>query len=250
MKHRRVLLNFTVGLLTCVAALNALAMEFSHGGATTACRDPDSCNFWIQAKGEITATTPDDFLKFISESKREKTYKTVRLSSPGGDLRSALKLGTLIRSMGLSTETDYCVSACLYVFIGGYERRLSSENTKIGTHRFYREKAIQKPTLKQFTGEDLDSTQLIMAGLMLYLKSMGVDLQLLAISADAGPSEIRWLTTNELFDLKVIYDPNKWTSWKLEVPSNSDGLVAISQTQDSSKSMQLVCDSNGDLNRY
>ncbi|WP_091937389.1 hypothetical protein [Propionivibrio dicarboxylicus] len=95
--------------------------------------------------------------------------------------------------------------------------------------------------MKQFTGVDMDSTQRLMAGLLFYSPRMGVDLRLIALSIDAGPSEMRWLEKGELELLHVTYEPGRWTDWRVVTPKNSQGVLAISETQDKTRSMQLLC---------
>lgn len=232
--------------LATTASCCAFAMDFKHGGATSPCRDKDACHFWVQASGEITASTPKDFLAYLERSKYP--YSTIRFNSLGGDLRNAIRLGLILREKGFDTEAEICASACLYAFLGGANRTAIGKSPQLGIHRFYREKAVLKPNERQFTGEDLDLTQRLMAGLLLYTQQMGVDLRLISLSAEAGPNEMRWLAPEEADSLKVTYIAGKWLPWKIEVPQNSKGLVAISETQDKSKSMQLVCHSNGVIN--
>lgn len=215
-------------------------MEFRHGGARTACRDPQACDFWVEASGEFTKQTDKEFLAFLKASPHIPYYK-IRLTSEGGDVQSALRLGLALRSRNFTSETNFCASACLYAFLGGVERKVIGEKPKLGIHRFYYGRAIFQPQLKQFSGEDMDDTQRLMAGLLLYASKMGVDLRLLALSIQAGPSQMRWLTPNELIEFKVTYQPNAWTPWRVVVPSNSKGLIAISETQDESRSMQIYC---------
>ncbi len=219
-------------------------MNFSHGGAKEACRDPAACAFWIEAQGEINERTDSEFSEFLRSAPR-LPYSTIRLNSPGGDLRAAVRFGYLLRSLGFTTESEFCASACLYAFLGGVERRVLGGNAKIGIHRFYRRSSVLLPAVKQFTGEDLDSTQRLMAGLLLYLDAMGSDLRLLALSLEAGATEMRWLTPIELVDMRVTYDPSLWTAWRLEVPTNSKGLVAVSERQDKLSSMQMLCSTSG-----
>jgi hypothetical protein len=154
----------------------------------------------------------------------------------------------ILREKGFDTEAETCASACLYAFLGGNSRKAVGKKPLLGIHRFYRERAVLKPKEKQFTGEDLDTTQRLMAGLLMYTRRMGVDLQLISLSIEAGPNEMRWLSLEEADSLKVTYVAGKWLPWKIEVPQNNKGLIAISETQDKSKSMQLVCHSNGLIN--
>lgn len=230
-------------LLLTGLSLSSYAMEFKHGGARMACRDQQACAFWIEATGEFTDETDKEFLAFL-KSAPDYPYSTIRLSSEGGNVHSAIRLGLALRSRNFTTETNFCASACLYAFLGGVQRRVIDNNPKVGIHRFYYGQAVIQPQLKQFSGMDMDDTQRLMAGLLLYTNEMGVDPRLIALSIQAGPSQMRWLSTDELREFNVIYEPNIWTPWRIEVPSNSVGLVAVSETKDKSRNMQIVC-SNG-----
>jgi hypothetical protein len=214
-------------------------MTFSHGGVAQPCRDPDTCLAWINAKGEITDKTTADFLAYLKNHPYEPLI--VRFDSPGGSLSGGIQLGETIRKLGYSTQATFCASACTYAFIGGVERSLVGDGAKIGVHRFYQNAAIFEPSTKQFTGEDLDATQKIMAGLMLYGVEMGVDLRLIAMTAEAGPGEMRWVSKQEAVDLKLTYQPNKWLPWRVEGDADKEAFVAVSETQDGSKSMQFTC---------
>ena len=217
-----------------------LAMEFSHGGARSVCRDPDACKFWVEARGEFTQNADKDLVAFL-KANRQFPYSVIRFHSGGGNVQATIRMGILLRDKQFDTETNFCASACLYAFLGGVKRSTVGENPRVGIHRFYRSQAASNPTVKQFTGVDMDSTQQLMAGLLFYAHRMGVDLRLIALSIDAGPSEMRWLEKGELELLRVTYEPDRWADWRLVTPPNSQGVIAISETQDKSKSMQLVC---------
>lgn len=244
------LMRTRIFAITCLLltglSLSTYAMEFQHGGARTACRDPQACAFWIEATGEFTDETDKEFLAFLKGAPNYP-YSTIRLSSAGGNMESAIRLGLALRSRNFTTETNFCASACLYAFLGGVERRVIDTNPKVGIHRFYYDQAVIQPQLKLFSGMDMDDTQRLMAGLLLYTSQMGVDPRLIALSIQAGPLQMRWLSTDELREFNVTYEPNTWTPWRIEVPSNYVGLVAVSETQDKSRSMQIVC-SNDQIN--
>lgn len=216
---------------------SVVAMDFKEGGAVAPCRDPDACHMWVEASGEITAESPNKLLEFIAQMD-QKPY-AIRFNSPGGSLAAGIRIGEILRDHGYESEAAVCASACVHAFLGGVERRLVDNNSLIGVHRFYQEKALTRPTVSQFTGEDLDSVQRIMAGLMLYLEEMGVDMRLLTIASEAGPNEVRWLTPEEAQTLRVTYAPKEWQPWK--VTPVATGLIAISETQDGSRSMQISC---------
>lgn len=84
-----------------------------------------------------------------------------------------------------------------------------------------------------------------MAGLMLYALDMGVDLRLIALTSEAGPDEMRWLTEAEATELKVVFEPYKWLPWELAGDFNNDVLLAVSTTQGGTQSMQISCTDQG-----
>jgi hypothetical protein len=134
--------------------------EVSNGGNCTGCA-------YVQATGEITSDTSKEFEAF--EARAQYPADIVRLNSPGGSLAGGIALGELFRSRGISTEVGssapidprvaerspgVCASACAYAFLGGVERSLD-EGAKLGFHRFYQENALERPSVKLFTGQDL-----------------------------------------------------------------------------------------------
>jgi hypothetical protein len=100
----------------------------------------------------------------LKSGKRKLAGNAVGFASNGGDFEASLRLGRLLRELGLSTvvaKNDQCMSACVFAFMGG-ERRLAAG--KIGIHRPYfpstwdgperqvRYRALQK-SLRQYIDE-------------------------------------------------------------------------------------------------
>lgn len=211
-------------------------MRFSFGADGARCNEA-SCAKWVLARGVITAQTPAEFLAFINRT--EMNARTVRFDSPGGDLVAGMRLGEVIRAKRFDTEATYCASACAYAFLGGEERRLVGKAPRFGVHRFYRSRSLNSPTLKHYSGEELDRTQRLMAGLMLYVMKMGADMRLITLAAEAGPGEMRWIDLDEARSLSVTYTPYTWEKW--EIKAVNRGIIAVSQTHDGSASMQIAC---------
>jgi hypothetical protein len=247
-----------VALLAALLASSAAVadpMRFEWGGSNGRC---DGCGPFIQATGEITPQTPLNFQRFLRSQPFEAG--TLRLHSEGGDLAAGLTLGALIRQAGLSTEIGadkrnrdwlgsdrqrmseripgLCASACAYAFLGGVERTIE-EGSRIGFHRFYKPEAVAQPTIRQFSGDDLDSTQRAMAGLLLYTIEMGVDAGLVVLASDAGAADMRWLTPVEADDLKVAYQPGAWMPWRIQAYKES--VEAVSETADGKIRMVAHC---------
>ncbi len=219
-----------------VSDAQANPMTFTVGAEPQRCGDP-GCGGWIDAIGAVTASTPTDFETFLARTPYPP--QSIRFTSPGGNLLAGLKLGEMIRQHKFNTEAVFCASACAYAFLGGIERSFVDSQSKFGVHRFYHNKAMQNPTLQQFSGVDLDNTQKLMAGLLLYAMKMDIDLRLLSLAAEAGPDEIRWISAQEAHELKIIYKPDHWLPWKIK-PAGK-GLIAYSETEDKAQYMQLAC---------
>lgn len=220
---------------------------------------PESCDF-IQATGEIVASTPADFERFLKENQYHAGV--VRLNSGGGSLVAGLQLGELFRKHQISTEVGgdeldpsgekiygserrftrrtkgSCASACAYAFLGGATRVLL-DGDRLGVHRFYQKHALEQPDAKMFTGQDLDDEQRTVAQIALYMVRMGVDAGLLTLADEAGPREMRAITLEEAERHRVSYNPGAWKPWRIE--TFRGGVLAISETASGRARMVASC---------
>ena len=178
------------------------------------------CQKVLLAVGQIDKDTPAQF-SAVANNLPQGTW--VALSSPGGSLVGGLKLGLLIRELGLNTtigSTDYsppnCISACAYAFAGGISRHLT-EGSKYGIHQFKgTEKAIGD-------GE----SQKISATIANYLDQMGVDRHLLDYAQVTASDKVNVLSLAQARLLKVDNTgQSPYPRWRLE--ATADGkLIAI-----------------------
>jgi hypothetical protein len=149
-----------------------------HGGGVY-CRGDGSCADWIAAEGQIMADSPRKLQRFLKTIGGRPLPIIVR--SPGGDVASAMQMGTIIRRLGLSVavggtraeecleadplcvgaqHTDgsvvgeiysdgaVCLSACPLLLAGGV-RRVAGPFAAIGVHQItttYREVRVQYRT--------------------------------------------------------------------------------------------------------
>lgn len=109
----------------------------------------------------------------------------------------------------------------------------------VGVHQFYRDIALRDPSAKIFDAVDLSSQQFVSAMLIEYVYRMGVDPRFVSIASNVAPTEIHWLTPDQVKDLKVAYQPEAFDPWQIE--AYGGGLVAFSKTQDKSKTATLFC---------
>lgn len=125
--------------------------------------------------------------------------EAVTFDSSGGNILSAMKVGRLIRTLGLNTvqlRSKECSSACSLAFVGGVER--FAEPGSIGVHQssFAPDSALSKE-------QAVAGVQMITAEILSFLRDMGVDSGLLNFSLKYGSDDIRYLSASEMRELNV-----------------------------------------------
>src|SRR5262245_39299290 len=89
--------------------------------------------FAIYMRGAIAPGDEKTFQSLIERG----NFSLLNLSSNGGDIETALKIGHIIRSKDLAVGiayNDYCGSACIFLLAAGVDRLASS---KVIIHRPY-----------------------------------------------------------------------------------------------------------------
>ncbi|WP_217568671.1 hypothetical protein [Mesorhizobium sp. GbtcB19] len=125
--------------------------------------------------------------------------KVIIFNSPGGNVGGAIRLGRMIRAAGLDTlqlRQLQCASACSLAFLGGIHR--FAEPDSIGIHR-----AFLKPADGMSTQEAEARVQLGTAAITSYVVEMGADPKLLELAASYGKHDLRYLSANEMAELRV-----------------------------------------------
>jgi hypothetical protein len=123
----------------------------------------------------------------------------VTFNSPGGNIDAAMRLGRMIRVLGLNTlqiRQLECSSACALAFIGGVQRYAAPGS--IGVHQ---------SSFSDTTGMNLDDAisrmQALTAVLIGYFKEMGIDPGLLEVALKYNASDIRYLSASEMAQYHV-----------------------------------------------
>lgn len=145
-------------------------------------------------------------IKYVQSKYQENTCKRgtlhLELSSNGGSVLEALKLGELIREEELSTSIYVgrkCFSSCVYVFAGGVSRYNFGQ---IGVHRPYYSQLDANLTTNQIR-EYRDALNLKIRS---YLNKMDISIQLLEDSLGIPPEKIKILSLSELEKYRLIGD--------------------------------------------
>lgn len=90
--------------------------------------------------GDITRADMDGaevLARLLKSGKQKISGNTVWLASNGGDIDTGMDLGRLLRKLGIFTfiaRNDQCLSACVFVFMGGERRGVAG---RLGIHRPY-----------------------------------------------------------------------------------------------------------------
>lgn len=138
---------------------------------------------------------------------RGEYVKTVSLNSPGGALDDAMTMGRAIREKGIATEVAdgaLCASSCPLVMAGGVSRR-AGDNAAIGIHQFY---AAQNNRALA-PAQAMSDAQVTTARINRYLKEMEVDPALWLHALDTPPTELYYLTPEELAQFDLVTAGNK-----------------------------------------
>lgn len=141
---------------------------------------------WVEVTGQITDGFADQVISRLRESKAVGLV----ISSPGGSLYEARRLGRWLRDNGLRVAVDdLCTSACVDVLAGGIERYVTA-NAKLGIH--------QSRVPKHLSTHEGGQLSVVTAAL--YLREMGVD-DSIALAAAAVPnSRMYWISVPEALE--------------------------------------------------
>ncbi len=174
------------------------------------------CPQVIAAEGDIDESAPDRFLKFIRANVRDKRVKNiVFINSPGGHVVSALKLGLNMRQFGtavvvarvLEGSSDdpngqfisaRCMSACVFVLMGG-KKRVVPSHSFVGIHRMFRDEFGTDPA----GDRNRKHERMFASGGMVdvvsrYTGSMGISRDLIATAERVSPDDIHIVTPQEM----------------------------------------------------
>ena len=216
----------TVAVLPGGAALAAEPMSFElltvAGSAPCSkrrCSNAEVKADVISAQGEITNDTAATFLSFVQAHGGDPDFRPlVMLSSPGGTVVGAMKLGLVLRQIGatvlvgrargeegsddLHIVSSYCMSACVYAFFGG-KRRIIPPASHLGIHQM----AIYSHSFDLFGGGEetvrSKGTPELVDALSAYTKLMGVSPAAIEEAEQIDSSSIHILTPKEIARWRV-----------------------------------------------
>lgn len=182
------------------------------------------CEIRIDAIGLFSKDSGDDFSKIIKQLPFNKHRIYVHMSSLGGNLAGAIKVGQLLREHEIHTQTGFkesvCYSACAYAFMGGRVRELGPQ-AKLGVHQFYSK-----------TNElNASTSQSISAMLSIYLDLMGIDKKTLQLALSTQPNKITLINKTQAQQLLIDNSQQPFQAWRLETTDKGQLAIMTSERQ-------------------
>ncbi|CAN7717952.1 hypothetical protein LJR009_002257 [Bosea sp. LjRoot9] len=156
----------------------------------------------------------------------------VVLSSPGGSIDEAFRIGAAVNIQGLATMVvDECASACGLVWLSG-KRRYFSKGARIGFHAAY---VIRdgKPIETGMGNAEIGS----------FLTHLGLSREAIRFIASAPPEGMRWLTPEDARRLKIAFlegAPVTDPSGRVQRPSYEENPVKTDVARDEMYGIAIV----------
>ena len=192
-----------------VGAARADDMTFSLVRVGDRAECGGGCPLAIAAQGEITNSTPQDFVSFVAGNAGSGVRSVVFLDSPGGKVVSSMELGQAFRRLGVAAivarplqgsgtrfAAGRCYSACVYALMGA-RKRVIPPQSKVGIHRMFSYEGFVDPaggTGRTVRHDDGGMRELIAR----YSTSMGVSRGLIDAAEGTASSDIHVLSPSEI----------------------------------------------------
>lgn len=184
-------------LLGVVAACEAIAADIRYVDSGTTIESKKLKNLLIE--GDIIQGDFAKLLRLISKNRGEYlSTSTVELTSNGGDLLEAIKIGGLLKNTYKAVTVDsVCASSCFFIYVSAVNRSLGDEG-KLGIHRPY----FMRNQFKNLTPKKAEQKQnKMMVETRKFLTDNNVPQSLIDKMYMMSSDEIHWLTSSELDSL-------------------------------------------------
>ena len=168
----------------------------------------------INLTGEIRAGDAERVASLVAQ---EKAVLRLIINSPGGDLVEAMRIKDIVNGLHIRVNVakgGYCVSACFFIFIEGYNRRATAANDD-GTLIPQEKRArwagvvgIHRPYLKSPAGDiaAVKKQEDVMRNVKGYLTNKGIPQHLIDEMMACPSNDVYWLKHRDL-DLVGEFSP-------------------------------------------
>ena len=174
----------------------------------------------LRVEGSIVVNDDREFMNAINDINQHNyrvQFDSVVLNSPGGNLYSAMKIGTAIRGNHLSTLVmphDSCASACALILQGGVCKMASGD---VGIHRTkFEEEAIPLDEVKLTVYKNRRSIEH-------YLKVAGASPHYIWLFNAIPNWEMKYLASFEKRDFGLFSATPEEMQYRLEIASQKLG---------------------------
>ena len=172
-----------------------------------------TCPDVIAATGQITPSTPGQFLEFIHQNyDRRNLHAVVFIDSPGGRVLASMEFGTMLRKIGAAAvvagvypngsggsvmTNGQCFSACVYALMGA-RKRVIPATSQVGIHRmFVYDDSVDASGTTLLRHRRYDNGDM-RSYLMDYSAEMGVSPALIAAAEHVPSNTLHILTRSEI----------------------------------------------------
>src|SRR5579862_6887356 len=178
----------------------ACAMDYSLPAGDPFNLSDNATDVWLLMSGQIRPGDYQKLLDFLRVHVIDITGKAVVISSQGGDVAEAIRIGKFIKStyvpVVVGPRYGQCASACFIIFASAAQR--VSIGGLIGIHRpSLKPDSIRRLTLMDAQREESQELH----NLAQYLHSLGVPEQLIEEMLASAPKSMHWLSNDELTQL-------------------------------------------------
>ncbi|MFZ1700274.1 MAG: hypothetical protein WBO10_02775 [Pyrinomonadaceae bacterium] len=180
-----------------VAFLNAAAvgMDYRWGPIDERKNTDKNHNPVLYLTGEIKTGDSERFRAFLRRDfeKYAKSMRLVRLSSDGGDILEALKIGKIVRAMYAEiTVLETCASACFLIYVSAVNR---ASFGRVGIHRPY----FEQTYFSALSASEAEARHSELAKLVdSFLYQNSVPRHIIEKMNRSSSKSIHWLTGTEL----------------------------------------------------
>ena len=164
----------------------------------------------IKVDGEIREGDSEKIETFVGGLQFSDDLRIhVSFNSPGGSLSEGLRIGNYLLNLpvtvttninrGLSTPGE-CASACVFAFLGGHYRYLMA-GSRLGVHQFYLNDENDLTA-----NEGVAVSQFLAGDIVKFIGQARVKPEFFSLISGVHPSEILWVSEDELRAFRVITD--------------------------------------------
>lgn len=173
----------------------------------------DSCPAAVMATGPIEVDEHARFARFIAGVDTRNLAPLLVLHSPGGNVAGSIRLGFLARRLGIrmlvgrltaqGVAPGTCASACVYVFMGGAERRLVP-GSRLAVHAARSIGITQRDILGAGTIDAQSVPGSFDAAMREYAQTMGVSPALIDLASSVPHETAHVLTPSEISSFRLV----------------------------------------------